>query len=275
MTKKKHLLDAEQKRIKHKIKRKKKVGRPKKRGPKKKRVRRKINKIVKQRPVVDFKIISTINGRQNGYVGSYKTFIDGFAKLKELEEYNKQIIFPRKYINSGTIGLMKDEYLLLEKNRYGDKKSSMTRNDFGKFIKNEITNSSKWVVRDKVIRLVEETFWVYGYDPKTDRKDAKWIYDNLLLGSLETPYDIIRVLVYKNKLVIKYDNKQTTMVMCKNKSDSIRLYNFMSDMIHKNKIKQIIFIGSYNTICNSRRELEKELLELTGWNKTKLQRSTN
>lgn len=269
-----HLLDTESKHIKSKIKKRKKVGRPKKRGPKKKRIRKKINKIVKPRPIVDFKIITTINGKQNSYIGSYKTYIDGITKLKELEESNKLIMFPRKYINSETIGLLKDEYLLLEKNRYGDKTSSLLRNEFGKFIKNEITNNTKWVIRDKVVRLVEETFWVYGYDNKTDRKTFKWIYDNLLINAIDSKYDIIRVLVYKNKLIIKYDNKPTSIIFCKNKSDAIRLYNLLSDYIKKEKTKQVIFIGSYNVICDSRRELEKELIELTGWNKTKLQRST-
>ena len=269
------LLDVERKHLKTKVKKKKKVGRPKKRGPKKKRIRKKIIKIIKPRPVIDFKIVSTLNGKQNGYIGSYQTYADGYAKLKELESLNNEIIFPRKFLNSGIIGPIKDEFLLLEKNRFGEKNDTMLRNEFGKYVKQHISNSTKWIVRDKITRLVEETFWVYGYDPKTDRKTCKWIYDNLLIQSLESKYDIIRILVYKNKLVIKYDSKPMTMVMCKNKSDAIRLYNFINEKTQKEKIKQIVCIGSYNTICESRKELETEIMELTGWNKMKIQRSTN
>jgi hypothetical protein len=254
---------------------KRKVGRPKKRGPKKKRIRRKIIKIVKPRPVIDFKIVSCLNGKQNGYIGSFRTYNEAWDKLKELECLNESVEFPRRFLNSGTIKTIKDEYLMLERNRYGDKEDTSLRNEFGKFVKHHISNNDKWIIREKTQRLVEETFWVYGFDPKTDRKTSRWIYENLLLGRITSKYDIIRILLYKNKLIIRYDNEPITMIMCKNKSDAIRLYNHLSDKIRTEKIKQIICIGAFNIICDARREIEKQIMELTGWNKMKIQRSTN
>lgn len=254
---------------------KKKVGRPKKRGPKKKRVRRKIIKIQKPRPVIDFKIVTVLNGKQNGYIGSFQTYADAYNQLEELQKANEVILFPRKFLNKGVISDIKEEYLLLERNRFGDKLDNMLRNEFGKFVKQKITNNSNWIIRNKIKRLVEETFWVYGHDPKTDRKNCRWILDNLIFGELETPYDIIRIVVYKNKLLIRYDNKPINMVMCKNKSDAIRLYNLISDEVRNKKIKQIVCVGSLNIICDNRRQLEREIIDLTGWSKRKLQRSTN
>lgn len=270
---KKTLLKKEHKQLK--VKKKRKVGRPKKRGPKKKRIRRKVIKNLKPRPVIDFKIISVLNGKQNNYIGNYRTYSEAYNKLTELEKENEKIIFPRKYLNSGVIGDIKDEYLLLEKNRFGDKSDCMLRNEFGKFVTHKIENNTKWVIRNKINKYVEETFWVYGYDNKTDRKTCKWIIDNLIIGSIESKYDIIRVLVYKNKLIIKYDNKPMSMILCKNKSDCIRLYNFILDKMNIEKIKQVFCIGSYNTICDARRELEQDIINLTGWGKIKIQRSTN
>ena len=254
---------------------KKKVGRPKKRGPKKKRIRRKIVKIQKPRPVIDFKIVSTLNGKQNSYIGSYQTYADAHQQLLELERLNNDVIFPRKFLNSGEINISKDEYLVLERNRHGNKSDNLLRNEFGKFVEHKISNSQKWIIRDKIIRLIEETFWVYGHDPKLDRKTCMWIYENMLIGSIVNSYDIIRVLVYKNKILIKYDDKPMGMVMCKNKSDAIRLYNFISDRIREEKRKQIICIGACNIVCDARRELEQEIMNLTGWDKRKIQRSTN
>ena len=254
---------------------KKRVGRPKKRGPKKKRIRRKIVKIINPRPVFDFKIISVLNGKQNGYIGTYMNYDDANAKLLELQKLNNDIVFPRKFLNNGNVKTLKDEYLLLEKNRYGDKTNTPIRNEFGKFIPQKIVNNEKWVVRNKIIRLVEETFWVYGYDHKKDRKTCSWIYENLILDKIHNPYDIIRILVYKNKLIIKYDNEPMSMVMCKNKSDSIRLYNFFSEEIRIKKLKQVVCVGAYNVICDARREIERNIMELTGWDKLKIQRSTN
>lgn len=254
---------------------KKKVGRPKKRGPKKKRVRRKVIVIKKERPVIDFKIVTMLNGKQNGYVGSYQTYVDAYTKLTELTKLNEEIVFPRKFLNSGTITPIKEEYLILERNRFGDKTDNLLRNEFGKFVPQKIINSTKWIVRDKITRFVEETFWVYGFDPKTDRKTTTWIIDNLLIGSIESRFDIVRVVVYKNKLIIQYDDKPMRMVMCKNKSDAIRLYNFISEKIRADRLKQIVCIGAYNVVCDSRRKLEQDIMELTGWSKQKIQRSTN
>ena len=258
-----------------KSKKKRKVGRPKKRGPKKKRIRKKIIKTVKPRPVIDYKIITTLNGKQNGYIGFYQTYADAYSKLQELIKANNEIVFPRKYLNSGVINLSKDEYLILEKNRYGDKEDGLLRNEYGKIIKHKIINNTKWIIREKAIRLIEETFWVYGYDPKANRKTYQWIFNDLLIGNLETQYDIIRILVYKNKLIIKYDSKPISMIMCKNKSDAIRLYNKISEDVRNNKLKQIICVGACNVICEARKELEKDIIELTGWDKRKIQRSTN
>lgn len=261
--------------IEKKSVKKKKVGRPKKRGPKKKRIRKKIVKVYKEQPVFDFKIVSMLNGKQNGYIGQYHTYSDANEKIKELLEENAKVVFPRKYLNKGVISVLKDEYLILERNRFGDKEDGIVRNEFGKFVKQKITNSTKWVVCDKIIKQVEETFWVYGYDPKTDRKTYTWIFDNLIKGEIHNSYDIIRILVYKNKLIIKYDEKPMTMVMCKNQGDSIRMYNMISEAIRREKGKQIVCVGAYNVISDARREIEKEIIELTGWSKMKVQRSTN
>ena len=98
--KKKKSVKKEEEVIKKITPKKKKVGRPKKRGPKKKRIRRKIVKIYKERPVIDFKIVSVLNGKQNGYIGSYRTYTEAYEKLKELENENNKIVFPRKFINN-------------------------------------------------------------------------------------------------------------------------------------------------------------------------------
>lgn len=252
---------------------KKKVGRPKKRGPKKKRIRRKIVKIYKPNPVFDFKIVSCLNGKQNGYVGQYHDYAEAISKFKELEQINTTVIFPRKTVNSSEMKFAKEEYLMLEKNRLGDKSDGLVRNDYGKYVVTKISNNKKWVVRDKMPKLVEETFWVYGYDPKTDRKTFSWILDNLILENTRNKYNVVRVLVYKNKLIVKYDDKELSMVLCKNKSDAVRMYNLISEKTIRNK--QVFCIGSYDIISEKRRELETEIMEVTGWSKTKIQRSTN
>ena len=249
-------------------KKKRGPGRPKKRGPKKKK------KYISKKPKVykyrtcDFKIVAVLNGKQKGFIGNYTSVEDAYAKLNDLKEDNKQVIFARQVINAGKLKESRDEYLLLKKNRDGSLSNSQLRNEYGKLVEHT-TNSKVWVVYDKCERLVEEEFWVYGHCPKTERKTFKWVYDNLLMANLDEPHVVERIILYKNKIVIKHDEKPIDFVICKNISDAIRFYNLLEEWCKKNR--QIFFLGSYTRISDKRRELEKELVELTGWDKRKLQ----
>lgn len=249
-------------------KKKRGPGRPKKRGPKKKK------KYVSKKPKIrkvrrcDFKIVATLNGKQKEFIGNYSTPEEAYNKFNELQKLNNNVIFPRKVINAGKLKESRDEYLILQKNRHGDLKPGQLRNEFGKIVEQQ-TNSSVWEVYDKCERLVEETFWVYGKCPKTDRKTFEWIYENKLIGNLINSYDIERVILYKNKLIIKHDELPMDIIICKNISDGIRLYNLLEEWCKKNR--QIFFLGSYNKVSDKRRQLENEIIELTGWDKRKIQ----
>ena len=255
------------------VKRKKKRGRgrPKKRGPKKKK------KYISKKPKVskmkkyDYKIVSVSNGRQDKYIGKYYSLEKAYEEFKHLQTNNSNVIFKKRYTNYIGIKECKYEYLLLKKNRNNDLGNNMLRNEFGKLIEHISTNP-KWVIYDKCEKLVEETFWIYGMCPKTDRKTFEWIYENLIVNRLITDYDIERILIYKNKIVIKYDDKTMNIIFCKNKSDAIRFYELLKVWCKKHK--QVFFIGSYDKLSDKRRELEQEIMDYTGWNKLKIQRST-
>ena len=256
---------------------KRKVGRPKKRGPKKKR------KYVSRKPkidgrtlnVYDYKVVSCHNGKQNEYIGAYVKVEEAYETVEELMKSQKNIIFPARVQITDRIINSRDEYLILEKDRLGDKEAPLLRNEYGKLVRQE-TNSDKWVVLDKFSYDTEETFWVYGYDPVRGRKTFEWIYYNIIIGNIETSYDIKRVMLYKNKIVIKDDAGNMDIVFCKTVSDSIRFYNLLSDWVLEKKMKKHVFmLGDYSKIGDKRRSLEKELIEKTGWTIRKIQMSTS
>ena len=56
----------------------------------------------------------------------------------------------------------------------------MLRNEFGKFV-NYRTESNDWTIIEKQPHDIEETFWVYGYHPRLQRKNYEWIMDNIVL----------------------------------------------------------------------------------------------
>lgn len=261
---------------KEKAKHKRPVGRPKKRGRKKKK---KSYYVKKRKPVVkkhfiDYKIVDCRNNKQIKYIGAYSTIKDAYKAMDELMKESKEIAFPVQINHRKTITIPVFEYLILEKNRNGDKKNPMLRNEFGK-LEEQKTNSKNWVILDKFRHDVEETFWVWGFNNKTERKTFQWIYYNIILTGLDSKFDMKRVILYKNKIVIKNDYEQIDMIICKTMSDSIRFYNLLDEWIKRDKIKQIVMLGSYNQRSERRRNLEDKLMELTGWDRPKIQmRST-
>lgn len=252
---------------------KKRVGRPKKRGRKKKKKTRGRSWQEKW----NFKVIKCSFNKQTQFLGIFHNTIEIEEVRKKLIEINKNIIFPKTYVNNNSKnnnynGLeAKDEYIFLE--RIKTSKSSLVpklSNEFGKLIEHT-TNSETWKIYDKLPCLEEETFWVYGYHPKRDRKTFEWIFNNLICNILEnSDYQLIQIFIYKNKVFFKHDNKYFDFVVCKNISDAIKMYNMLTQWCHKYKIKRCFFTGEVITCSEKGKKLINDLQEKTGWNLRKI-----
>jgi len=254
-----------------KKKHKKPVGRPKKRGPKKKYKRKK--KVLKKRgkkpmPPISYKIISCKNGKQNKLIGKYRNIEDAYEVFNKLKENDKNVIFPISSYGNDKLKNSIDEYVLIEKN--DTKEASMLRNEYGVIIEHK-TNREGWIILDKYRYLKEETFWVWGYDKKSDRKTFLWVFQNLLLNAFTSSYEHKMICTYKNKVVIKSDNGYMDLIFCKSQEDSIRFYNLLEKYSRKNRLKRAIFIGDFSRVSKQRRKLENELIEFTGLTKRKIQ----
>lgn len=254
-----------------KKKHKKPVGRPKKRGPKKKYKRKK--KVLKKRgkkpmPPISYKIISCKNGKQNKLIGKYRNIEDAYEVFNKLKENDKNVIFPISSYGNDKLKNSIDEYVLIEKN--DTKEASMLRNEYGVIIEHK-TNRDGWIILDKYRYLKEETFWVWGYDKKSDRKTFLWVFQNLLLNAFTSSYEHKMICTYKNKVVIKSDNGYMDLIFCKSQEDSIRFYNLLEKYSRKNRLKRAIFIGDFSRVSKQRRKLENELIEFTGLTKRKIQ----
>lgn len=248
---------------------KKKVGRKKKRGPKKKKIPK-----VKQNVHWDYKIIITSSKKQIEYVDKYYSLEKALEALNNLEKENNKVIFPKAYLNFVKIIPANYEYVLLKKNRDGNEENRYLRNEYGKLIEISIDNNEKWVVYDRRSKLVEETFWVYGYHPRTQRKDFTWIYNNLIIGKLFEPYDIIRVVVFRNKVIFKYDSNDIEFVSCKTETDAIKMYNLIEEWVKKRKNRQVFFMGTCNKISDFRKTIINDLIKKTNWPMKKIIRNS-
>lgn len=247
---------------------KKKRGRHKKTGPKPKKVikpRKKIN--------WDYKIVVTSNNKQIEYINVYTSLEKALKAFDEFKNENDKIIFPVKYINYKGIKEANYEYLLLKRFYENDSKVTKLRNQYGKLSDHFIINDENWIIYDKMPKLIEETFWVYGFHPKMQRKTFMWIYNSLIVDKVKNKYDFLRIFLFKNKVIIKEDDGNINIVICKNMSDGVRLYNKIEEFCNLYSFKNCIFIGCINPISDLRRDIVNDIKIKTGWTTKKILRS--
>lgn len=248
---------------------KKKRGRKKKRGPKRKpklRGRR-------WQETWDFKIVTSSNKKQNGYIGKYRNIDECNDAKRQLLELNNKVVFPSKYLNDGrkNIKLLEksDEYLILK--RVNGDTSSQLRNEFGKIITVEAKSSNdNWQIFDRFPRLIEETFWCYGYNPKVDRKTFMWVFDNFLMSYCSDKYNVVQIFLYNNKIIFKYGFNDINFVICKNVSDAIRMYNLLQEKTKK--LKNVVYTGMVNGKVDRTFDIVRLIEEKTGWTRNKIYR---
>ena len=250
---------------------KKKLGRHKKSGrKKKKRLRGR-----RWQKTWDFKILRFDFKKQETYIGTYHDLDEAIAVKEILEKNNKSVVFPKKFVSNGhkdrKLIDFESEYAILKRVREDDESNiTQLRNQYGKFV-DHTTSNEKWAIVDKFPCLVEETFWVYGYNPKTDRKTFDWIYQNLVLDYAEEKNNLVIIYVYLNKVIFKYE-EDFTFVICKNNSDAIRMYNLIEE--RTKRVRNVMMTGSTTTRADRGQALIEKMIEKTGWTKRKITASS-
>ena len=190
------------------------------------------------------------------------------AMLKE----NKKIVFPMRYNNHEHV--MKEcnyELIIIKGKDEFDNNVQKIRDEYGKFINYE-SSDEDWIIYDRANYDIEETFWVYGYHPRIQRKDFNWIFDTFIEKDAKNKYIFKSVVVYKNKLLIDYNGK-LEMVICKNKSDCVRMYNMIEKKSVEKKHKNIAFMGDIADSKYKKMWMDK-IRELTHWNDKKIERGS-
>lgn len=205
------------------------------------------------------------------YTRTKDTAIQKFNKI--LFENNNSIRFPKKFtVNRYGIYPAEYELLLLKGRKDVDPEKIMHRNDIGQ-LEEVKTNNPKWIVYVKEPFLFEETFWVYGYHPRRDRKDFNFILNEVLYNDLSQTGSIQKkVIIYYNKLVIEDDNENIEIITCKTEDDCIRLYNELEKESKLNKIKTIFWAGFVKDI--NKKALVSKIQKKTNWDLIKIHRTS-
>lgn len=203
---------------------------------------------------------------------SKNTAIIAYDKIVNANK--KSVRFPVKFSSKNHMLLPhRCEILLMKTKEQYDQNYSFLKNEFGKIVPHH-SNSEKMIIFKKDEFLIEETFWVYGFHPREQRKTFIEIIESIILKDINTKSNIIqkRVLIYKNKLLIENEYGQIEMVMCKCEDDCIRFYYELEKEITKLKTKSIFFGGKISG--RLKRIIIEKIQKNTGWNKTKIYRNS-
>lgn len=248
---------------------KKKKGRHKKTGPKKKLIKK---KKYKKTLSWDFKILACESNKQTAYIGKYHTLGDVEKAKNALCEKNDCVLFPVKYVNNKRNESNKDykgEYLVMKRIKDGENiTTSLLRNEYGKIVEHRAT-STKWYIYDKFPMVKEETFWVYGFNPRTERKNFREICELFIENEGN---NIVQIYIYNNKVIFRYDFDRIEFVICKCVSDAIRMYNIMEERYRKNR--NVIFTGYVSNKTDRVNDIITLLKEKTGWKPVKIYKKT-
>ena len=227
----------------------------------------------KAREKINFQIILLVNGKEKKILGSFENKTECITTFNKMLNLNKNIIFPKKYLNSNKIEEVKYEIAIIKKiNSNDDIQNIKLRNDIGVFVEYEIENSNKWILFDKAQYYFEETFFVNGYDPFYDRKDFNFIFYNMFVPKAESKENMIEVVIFKNKLIFSSYNHMD-IILCKNIYDAARLYNEIEKLAKgKRKYRFAIFNGNVTNSPNRKLWIDK-IIKFTQWTKLKLMRN--
>lgn len=240
---------------------------------------RKKKKILKEKNISKkkikriYRVILVGNNQQKKNYGTFKTEKEAYAVFNKILENNNNVSIPVEYNTKTIVKKMKYELLIIKSKTSIDVDDNRFRDDYGEFVVYE-TNSPEWIVHDKAKYLKEEKFWVFGDNGKKNRKDCYWIYDEFIKKYACSVDNFLNIYIYYNKLLFDCTEK-LNMVICKNKSDCIRLYNYLENRFHDDKtLKHALFSGS---VTNSKKRKDmciEKIRKLTNWNNDKIFRST-
>ena len=219
-----------------------------------------------------YQIIITKNNKQTEYIGSYHTVAKANKVFHNMLKECEKVVFPIRYTNLGkTIHETNIELVIIKRKDAEESKTTLLRNNYGEYVEHE-TSHDEWIVYDKAPYYIEDTFWVYGFHPLFQRKTIHYIFDEIIKPNASKKSTFLNIMLYKNKLFFE-TTYNSDLVICKNKSDAIRLYNTIERYCSDNKLKYVMLSGDWNT-NNLRSEIIEKIHKLTNWNKLKITRSS-
>lgn len=213
-----------------------------------------------------YRVILVANGKYKKTLHRCKTIETAYNNFHQLKE-NNNVLYPRKFINTNGIKRVKYEICISKVTEEGDE-FRILRDDYGKLYTEAPLGD--WTIITSDTYQVEETFWIYGFNPKADRPNIREVVKRLLVGA-HAKRMVKQVIVVHNKLLI-YNEDQFDMVVCKNLEDAQRLHHTLAKIAKKQKIKSVLFMGTAGAAMIGR--MYDIIHDETGWPYTKIRRTS-
>lgn len=215
--------------------------------------------------------IIVVNHKKHKYiVKSVATESEAYRLFHQLLKDTKKLIFPMRFNNENHVMVRSDYELVIIKCRDENEPTvNKIKDDNGMYVNYEASNTD-WIIVDRAPYEVEETFWIYGYHPRIQRKTFQWVFDNFILPNEEHKSKFKEIYAYNNKICIDCEGKME-MVICKTREDSARFYNLLEEWCKKRNMKYVSFMGS-NRGSNYSKYWFDKIQQLTNWDRLKINR---
>jgi hypothetical protein len=215
---------------------------------------------------MEYRVILVGNGVYKKTLHRCRTRETAFINYHRIKEENN-VLYPKKYLN--TKGLKPVKYQICVTKPSEDTDTyRILRDDYGKLYTEEPIGD--WTILESDEYLIEETFYIYGLDPKVERPNITEIIKRLVTGAFAKKM-VKQIIVVHNKLVI-YNEDQFDMVICKNLGEAQRLHHTLAKIAKKQKIKSLLFMGTAQPAQIGR--LYDLIHEKTKWPYTKIRRTS-
>ena len=215
---------------------------------------------------MNYRVILVGNGVYKKTLYKCQTRETAFLKFKRFIDENK-VLYPRKYINTKGIIPIKYQLYITKPTQEGDTYRTL-RDEMGKLYTESPIGD--WTILHSGEYQIEETFWLYGFNPKAARPNISEIVKRLVRGA-HSKQMVKQIIVVHNKVII-YNEDQFDMVVCKNLLDAQRLHHTLAKVVKKQKIKSLLFMGTASKATIGR--MYDLIHEHTEWPYTKIRRTT-
>jgi len=217
-----------------------------------------------------YQIILLKNNENIKLFGSFTNKNKVFSRFNEIMEDSNKVVFPTEFENYKKIFKITHHLAIIKRKDENDITNPKLKNEYGEYVEH-VTDSDEWVMLRKEPFYFEETFFVYGENPRHGRKTFSQIYENFVNKYKDNKYEFLNIWIYKNKVCFE-SASHMDMVICKLKDDAIRMVTKIEEWVKRDKNKYVMFSGDYSAQLKYSKIAIEKIQKLTNWNRRKVTR---